>query len=234
MTRQPALPVEDAVHQTFERFVTGPNVTCVAALQRCVEGSSTDWPYLSGPRGRGKTHLLRAACIRARQLGHDAQYVAGLQWRQADEEMRRNVGGAQLTAIDDLDAVAGDEAAEHALFHLFNRVRAAGRTLAMASRRPASELAIELPDLRSRLNWGAALHLDAVSDEDRREALRRRAEVMGYGLSPEVTNFLLRRGSRNLADLMETLETLERATLARQRRLTVPFVREILGSDPTP
>jgi DnaA family protein len=57
----------------------------------------------------------------------------------------RGFGGSELLAIDDLDAIAGDRDAEHALFDLYNRCRAERATLLFAASAPAAQLGITLP-----------------------------------------------------------------------------------------
>ena len=49
-------------------------------------------------------------------------------------------------------------------------------------------------------------------------------------LPDEAGNYLLRHHSRTLTDLLQTLDQLERASLAAQRKLTVPFVKDFLNS----
>jgi DnaA family protein len=46
-----------------------------------------------------------------------------------------------------------------------------------------------------------------------------------------VAHYLLQRHARDLTALFGLLERLDRASLAAQRRLTVPFVREVAGED---
>ena len=48
-------------------------------------------------------------------------------------------------------------------------------------------------------------------------------------LSDEVTNFLLKRIGNDLTVLLKKLDILDRASLQAQRKLTVPFVKEVLS-----
>ena len=45
----------------------------------------------------------------------------------------------------------------------------------------------------------------------------------------DVAAFVIRRSERNLGQLLQVLDTLERASLVEQRKLTVPFVKKVLG-----
>ena len=59
--------------------------------------------------------------------------------------------------------------------------------------------------------------------------LRLRAEQRGYDLNEAVLDYWLRRGPRSLNVLLDDLQRLDQATLERQRLLTIPLLKEILG-----
>ena len=56
-----------------------------------------------------------------------------------------------------------------------------------------------------------------------------RARARGLDLSDEVGVYLLRRCPRDTHALFALLERLDKASLAAQRRLTIPFVRDLLS-----
>ena len=55
-----------------------------------------------------------------------------------------------------------------------------------------------------------------------------RAAYRGFDLPDEVGSYLFRRYPRDLEYLMHVLEALDVASLAAQRRLTVPFIKKVL------
>ncbi|MFN2330008.1 MAG: DnaA ATPase domain-containing protein, partial [Chromatocurvus sp.] len=136
-----------------------------------------------------------------------------------------------LVAIDDVQAIAGQTAWEEALFHLYNRLRDAGGRLLSAASLAPEQLALHLPDLRSRLAWGALYALRPADDVTRGQILMVRAQASGLELPEETAQFLLRRYPRDLPALIDLLGRLDQAALVSQRRLTVPFVRSVLGGD---
>lgn len=213
---------------TFASYYPGPNAEVLAQLQHTLEHGS-DPVYLWGKAGVGKSHLLQAACRRAGEAGQPAAYVP---LGQADlrPEILDGLEGLALVAVDDLDARAGDETWEIALFHLYNRLRQAHTPLLMSADAPPQDLGLRLPDLASRLSWGLVFQLKNLGDEDRLAALQHRAHGRGLTLTPEVGWFLLRRYPRDMAALFSLLDRLDAASLAAQRRLTVPFVKSVLES----
>jgi DnaA family protein len=185
--------------------------------------------YVAGPKGSGRTHLLIAACASANEAGRSAQYLP-LASRLDDDPPRaiRAFGGSAVLAIDDADAIAGDAAAEHALFDLYNRCRAEGATLLFAARVPPSQAGFGLPDLVSRLSSCAQVALKPLIEVERRELLRERAQARGIELDDAVVDWLFAREKRDIASLVGVLDRIDSASLAAQRRVTVPFLRKLL------
>jgi DnaA family protein len=139
---------------------------------------------------------------------------------------------ADLLALDDLDAIAGSREDEIALFDLHNRLRDAGRGLLYAAADAPDALGLGLPDLRSRLAQCARWALPVLDDAGRAELLRQRAAARGLDFEDAALEWLLRRASRDLGNLTAIFDRLDRASLAAQRRLTVPFLRQVLEADP--
>lgn len=133
-----------------------------------------------------------------------------------------------MVAVDGLDAVLGGRGDEVALFDFHNRARAGGCSVLYAASAPASSLPVGLPDLRSRLAQCTQVPVPVLDEAARRAVLRRRAERRGLLLDEAVLDFLFRRVGRDLATLTALLDRIDRASLAAQRRITVPFLRDLL------
>lgn len=213
--------------QRFDAFHGADDVR--DAIRAAARNESKDWAFLEGPAGSGKTHLLLAACAEATALGRRAAYLplAGFAGHLA--AMLPAQEGVDLICLDGLEAVAGG-ADEEALFHFHNRARAAGTTVLYAAIAGPSVLPLELPDLRTRLAQCTRLLLAPLDESARRVVLRERAARRGLDLDDAVIDYLLRRVDRDLGSLTALLDRLDRASLAAQRRVTIPFLREHLRS----
>lgn len=231
MSTQLPLALRWPRRQRFEHFHAGENAVAVEAVRGAALSATAPWVYVSGTLGSGRTHLLVAACQAAIDAGRSAQYLplAGLRGTRA--AAIRGMAGSDLLAIDDLDSIAGDPDGEHALFDTFNSYKADGCTLLFAANVAPAALDIALPDLRSRLGSLTQAVLKPLSDAERRQVLRDHAAGRAIELDDTVLDWLFAHHPRDLGALLDLLDTLDRATLAAQRRVTVPFLRNLLKSD---
>ncbi|WP_043311471.1 DnaA regulatory inactivator Hda [Pseudomonas sp. ML96] len=217
---------------TFANYYPGANAAALGYVERLCEadaGWTESLIYLWGGEGVGRSHLLQAACLRFEQRGEQAVFLPLAEVAEYGPELLDGLDQSELVCLDDLDAVAGREDWEEALFHLFNRLRDSGRRLLLAATVSPRELPIQLPDLQSRLTLALVFQLHSLSDEDKLRALQLRASRRGLHLTDEVGRFILTRGERSMSALFELLERLDQASLQAQRKLTIPFLKETLG-----
>jgi DnaA-homolog protein len=208
----------------FASFHPGRNASALAQLQGLLAEPRRAVALLWGARGSGKSHLLQAAC----NVQEDALY---LPLQQLVALGPGSIEGAEergCVCIDDLPLVAGHAGWEHALFRLYTELEARGAKLLFAAQPPPLALDIGLRDLASRLLSSEVIALQVLDETEQRAALQLRARLRGLEL-PEVTAaYLQRRFRRDMHTLYGLLETLDIAALRAQRRLTVPFIREVL------
>jgi DnaA family protein len=226
-SRQLPLALRYPPDQRLDTYLDAPD----GALDqlRALAAGGGEWLYLAGPTGAGKTHLALAACAAAEAGGRRAAYVPLKSAAGRLGDALDSLDAAALVALDGLDAIAGDRAGEIALFDFHNRARGAGATLLYVARVAPDALPLVLPDLRSRLAQCARVVLSPPDEARRRAVLGERARRRGLVLEPAALDWLLRRAGRDLAGLATLLDRLDRASLAAQRRVTVPFLREVLG-----
>ncbi|MDB6163266.1 MAG: hypothetical protein JWL98_698 [Xanthomonadaceae bacterium] len=228
--RQLPLALRYPPDQRLGTFVDAPP-GLIAQLRSLAVGSG-EALYLHGADGTGKTHLALAVCAEAETAGRNAAY---LPLQAAAGRLRAALDaldGHDLIALDGLEAIAGRREDEIALFEFHNRARAAGMAIVYTAQRAPDALQLGLPDLRSRLAQCTRITLTALDDDGRRTVLRDRAQRRGLLFDDAALDWLLRRVGRNVAALAGLLDTLDQASLAAKRRLTVPFLRQTLGPEP--
>jgi DnaA family protein len=213
--------------QRLDTFVGAP-AGALALLQVLAMSPGADWLYLAGPTGVGKTHLALATCAAADAAGRRAAYLPLAAAHGRLDDALQALDGNDVVALDGLEEAAGDRTGEIALFDFHNRARAAGATVLYTATAAPDALGLTLPDLRSRLAQCTRLALAPLDDAGRRQVLVERAQRRGLVLEDAALEWLLRRVGRDLAGLTALLERLDRASLAAQRRVTVPFLRQVL------
>jgi DnaA-homolog protein len=213
----------------FESFVSGPNLEAVQHLRAIAQGMGAEVSWLCGPSGVGKSHLLQAACALAQRSGISAAFLPLGELRPLGLETLEGWQHAHVLAVDDLAIVAGDLAWERRLFGLYREAQERGAALIGAAVEPPLLLHFALPDLASRFAAATLLPLRPLNEGEQREALRLRAHARGLELPEETAVYLQRRFPRDLPTLYHLLDTIDEAALQAQRRLTVPFIRSVLG-----
>jgi DnaA family protein len=200
---------------TLENFVAGRNVELLSALRHALAGGASERCfYLWGESGCGKSHLLQAAVRQAKALGQTAHYAFAAPPKSA-----------QMVALDDVESL--DEDGQVALFELYNRQRENRGMLLVSGAAAPAHLKVR-DDLRTRLGWGLVYQVQALNDEEKSHALEQHAEARGFELPPEVTQYLLRHGRRDLPSLLAALDALDMHCLQLQRLPTIPLLKEVM------
>ena len=215
--------------QRLDTFVDAP-AGALDQLRALAMQPGADWVFVAGAGGVGKTHLALAVCAAAEAAGRRAAYLPLAAARGRLRTALDALDGNDVVALDGLAAVAGDREDEVALFDFHNRARSAGTALLYTAEAAPDALPLVLPDLRSRLGQCARVVLAPLDDDARRRVLRERAQRRGLVLEEAALDWLLRRVGRDLGGLTALLDRLDRASLAAQRRVTVPFLRQVLDA----
>ena len=229
MSQQLPLGLQLQASARFSNFLAGPNDELIGQLMQTANGTGEPFFLLWGASGSGKSHLLQASCHLATDQDRTAAYVSLEDISNLSPELLEDWENYQLVCVDDVHRIAGKQHWEEALFNLYNRIRERRGHLIVSSVSMPAGHAFRLPDLVSRLGWGLVYQLNPLNDEQRLAALQQRAMQRGCEMPAETGRYLLRRLPRDIPALFELLDKLDEASLAAQRKLTVPFVKSVLG-----
>ena len=226
-SRQLTIPLRLNELCDFRNFQTGRNNELVSRLQDLASGNGFAGLFLWGPKGRGCSHLLQAACQRVTAAGRHSVYLPMADLPR-EPDLLGGMEDAHLVAIDDVQAWLGSPDTEAAVMALYQALLGGGRRLLVASTAAPAQLHFDLPDLASRMRALEVFEVQPLQDEGIRAALAEASLRKGLILEASVLDFWMRRSSRHLPDLLEQLEVLDVAALAAQRRLTIPLLKEVL------
>jgi DnaA family protein len=216
---------------TFANFYAGNNQMVVEVLRGLAEDKNDERVvFLHGDVAVGKSHLLQACCHAFLKQEKKAIYIPLRDASSFSPEILTGLEHIDLICLDDIDALSGAVQMKEwyeALFHLYNRLET-NTCLLISAGLPATQLNIQLADLQSRLSSGLALQLEGLNDQQLVLALQLRAHARGLKFPREVGEYLLRRCQRDMHALLKLLKEIDQASLALQRRLTIPFVRQVI------
>lgn len=230
---QLTLSVQLPDDETFASFQSESNQLVVQQLQHYLEhiadsNKTAHSLYLFGLSGVGKSHLLHASCAYADTLGITSLCLSFSELTLLAVDVLDGLENIDLVCLDDIHLIAGNEQWQQAVFDLYNRMVEQNKCLIITGDQTVDNLAITLPDLVSRLAWGLTEQLKPLTDHEKSFALQYRAQQRGLTMNDDVANFLISRLSRDMTSLLVALEQLDQASIREQRRITIPFVKEVL------
>lgn len=221
MTTTPEQLVFELPHRAamgLEDFlVSESNASAVALVDRW-----PDWPIgaavLAGSKGSGKTHLANIWLKRAGATPFEASAIT----REAVPAMASK--GALL--VEDVQKIS-DEAA---LFHLLNLVREQRLQILLTTDTVPGDLAIALPDLRSRLKALPLAIIDPPDDTLLRAVLVKLFADRQLSVEPQLVDYVLVRMERSMLAAERFVAEADRRALVLQRRVTRAIAAVTLDS----
>ena len=227
----PQIPFQfgDFQKNDLASFLPGENQDLLTLIKFITSKEETHSLYLWGETGTGKTHLLQAACKQAADNDLHVAYLPLKELSELSAEMLHDLGELDLVCVDDLDCVAGHIEWQQGLTWLYNELRDNNHSMIMSGNKSATTIEVDIEDLKSRLAWDQVNQIKSPDDELKKEILRQKANARSFELSDEVIEYLLRRVDRNLGSLIAILDKIDHASLAEKRKITIPFVKELIN-----
>lgn len=224
------LPLDIELHSdaTFANFVVGENQLLVQKLQDICRGEN-DFIYIYAEKGHGRSHLLQALthAYSEQNSGKLIAYLP-LENRVLAPQMLDGLAAFDCVSLDGIEKVIADGDWQMAIFNLYNQLKEQGKSLLITGLSAPSHLDVELKDLKSRLSAMFIYNIQPLNDEKKLILLQNKAEEKGLELNADVAHYLLARQQRDLPTLLAILDKLDQASLQAKRKLTIPFVKEVL------
>ncbi len=177
--------------QSFDSFVVGTcNEFACSAARAFARGEDTEAPllYVHGGFGYGKSHILNATTLEARQRGRRALYLGaedfmrqflGALHRRETLTFKEELRAAELLLIDDLQHICRSSSTVSEFLHTINAFSDLRRRIVIAAdRAPASFDALG-PDVRSRLAGGLVIAIDKPDRATRLAIVKSRLKEFG-------------------------------------------------------
>ncbi|HUH48367.1 MAG TPA: chromosomal replication initiator protein DnaA [Mycoplana sp.] len=233
---------------TFESFVEGSsNRVALAAAKTIAEagaGAVRFNPlFIHSSVGLGKTHLLQAIANAALSSARSPRVVyltaEYFMWRFATAirdndalSLKETLRNIDLLVIDDMQFLQGNSI-QNEFCHLLNMLLDSAKQVVVAADRAPWELESLDPRVRSRLQGGVAIEMDAPDYEMRLDILKRRLEVARQeDASLDIPADILSHVARNITASGRELEGAFNQLLFRRTfepNLTIERVDELLA-----
>ncbi len=238
---QLTLPIHISKHNAFSTFLSADNAGFVAYVDSVLSSNtvfnnaSQRICYLTGLSGSGKTHCLLATCDKASRVDLSYQYLDLTSLVKMPPEVMDGLAYHDVLCIDNLHVIndLNDEDAlawQRTIFDTINIfTERKGRLLLLSSRKSVADSNFKLLDLNTRLMWGTNYTLHMLSDQEKLEALMLHAKALGLSLQHESLRFLISRSKRDMHQLIDQLQELDKASLADKRKITIPFIKQALA-----
>lgn len=230
-------------HNTFSRFVVGPNNEMAHAASLAVARDPArgfNPLFIYGGTGLGKTHLLHAVAHQIRATRPEAriayvsaeeftnQVIKSIARQEMDRLRTRFRASCDVLLMDDVHVLSGKERTQEEFFHTFNALHQAQKQIILTSDRTPQEIQHLEDRLRSRFQWGLITDVKAPQFETRVAILQGKAEQDRLELPDDVAFYLARLIASNVRELEGALTRLVAYASLRHEPLTVSFAQKAL------
>ena len=212
MPNKKALGLEDYI-------ITDSNNFAFDLIVKILKGE-TNFGLISGPPYSGKTHLSKILIKNARNyktLYFDRDYQNILDRLEASD----------ILILENIDKVKQDKS-EQDLFHIINFTKENNKKLLMTSRKPISEIDLNLEDLKSRLNSILEAKIKEPDDQLMKLILIKILNDKQLKINPNVIDFLVSRLERSYESINLFIEKIDMFSLEKSKKITIPLISDLL------
>lgn len=226
----PQIPFQFGNNQQYDlvSFISDENQDLLHHLNEIANNQNPHAIYLWGMPGNGKTHLLQGVCKQASELNCHVAYIPLKQHEEISVEMLHDLGELDIVCLDDIESIAGKIEWQQGLTWLYNELRDNGHSIIISANTAPQTILLETDDLKSRLSWGQVYQIKPPKEELKIQILKQNAAARSFELGDDVIEYIIRRVDRDLTSLMNLLDEIDHASLAAKRKVTIPFVKELL------
>ncbi len=184
--------------------------------------------FLYGTRQSGKSFMLNAVCNFYASNNKSSLYVPITDVKKYGIGFIDSLEDLDVICIDDIDFIHSDKKWEVAIFNLINDCLISKCRLIFASSYNPSCIKFELKDLISRIKKMDHVEVIPVSEDRLDDALNFICKLRSINLGDKEINYLITYSKRNISDLVDIIDKLDKASMQLKRKITIPFIKEII------
>lgn len=227
---------------TFDNFIEGASNRMAHAASLAVAnapGKSYNPLFIYGGVGLGKTHLMQAIAQQILSRGQQikVKYTSSEKFtnelifsirNRSTEKFRQKYRDIDVLLIDDIQFLAGKEAAQEEFFHTFNVLYDYHKQIIVSSDKPPKEITKLEERLVSRFNWGLVVDIQLPDLETRVAILQKKLEKDPIKINPDVIHFIAENITTNIRELEGALVRIIAYSLIENKPISLEMAKEIL------
>ncbi len=209
-------------NKTLDNYIAGGNQELIDALKLFASENLGQLIYVYGKKSTGKTHLCRAVCD---IIDDQKVYVDRHNFQKLSNIDTQN---AHYLIIDDFDTIFEKENTEDLLFYCINEFILSKKSILIFTIKSIEEIAFTKNDLKSRLTSNLIFNIKEISDEQKIRVVKKITEDIGWTIEENVCRYIMNHYPRDLFFLCNVLKSLDQNSLALKKKVTVPFVKNVI------
>ena len=212
---QIALPLK--LRPSFKRhdFIIGKsNEEAIRWIDK-YPGWRQDGLIIIGPKASGKSHLISVLKLKGTPVIKQAQDI---NYNNID------ILNLRTLIIENLELITN----HNLLLHIINILKEKKQKIIITSRLSPNKIKIQLPDLKSRLLTLPQANILMPTDDVLLGIIIKLSKDKGLFLNELVLKYILTHVERSYLAINKLIYKLDKMAMVRKKRITVPFVKEIL------
>ncbi|MCI6893381.1 MAG: chromosomal replication initiator protein DnaA [Bacteroidales bacterium] len=193
--------------------------------------------FLFGTTGVGKTHLVQAIGLKAKELNpnlrvlyvtarvFESQYTTAVRNNKTNDFINF-YQSIDLLILDDIQEFAGKVGTQNTFYYIFNHLQQHGKQIIMSSDCRPADMDGFVPRLVSRFKWGVTVEISKPDYSLRRDVLNMRALQDGLSISCDVLDYI----ASNVTDSVRELEGIMTSLLAYSTVLNSDITIDLASS----
>jgi DnaA family protein len=220
---QLGLPFALNAKMLWRNFIGDKNQQILEFLSGLFAQQSSSVVYVYGAQSSGKTHLLQGCAFKALEKSLKVAYIDFKQ--DMPSRVLDNLEDNDWVCIDNVDSLEEDQQQE--LFDLYNRASNTSVKLIISGKTLPSELNL-FKDLKTRLSLATIFRLETLDDHSKKRIIQQQMDERNLKIDHKIYDYLFKHYSRDLADLLNAINQLDKASLQQKNNITIPLVKQVL------
>ena len=220
---QLGLPFALNAKMLWRNFIGDKNQQILEFLSGLFAQQSSSVVYVYGAQSSGKTHLLQGCAFKALEKSLKVAYIDFKQ--DMPSRVLDNLEDNDWVCIDNVDSLEEDQQQE--LFDLYNRASNTSVKLIISGKTLPSELNL-FKDLKTRLSLATIFCLETLDDHSKKRIIQQQMDERNLKIDHKIYDYLFKHYSRDLADLLNAINQLDKASLQQKNSITIPLVKQVL------